>query len=366
MKENIIFGKQTLFTSSSENMHHLRDKSINVVITSPPYNVGKVYDMGKDQLAEKTGYNDKKTSSEYLSFLKRVFAECYRVLSEDGVFFLNIGDSARDQGKSEDVVNSAVEVGFKRLQSVIWVKSIFGKGHYTPSGGNRRLNNVWEYVYILFKSKKYKIDPKAIGIPYADKSNIGRYSEIDLRDAGDVWFVPYTKTTGASIKKGHEAPFPIELAYRCLKLVPNAKTVLDPFAGTASTLRAAEELNLFGFGYEILPRLNVIEQRMQEPMNIDQSPLIPQLEFYSEMMTQMIDEFLKEISKKEIEKRINKLRSNDKKKFIWACKDLKKHPSILNYFTKDFQQLTKESLKNRGNMDKTKKLDDYIKTESKG
>jgi predicted RNA-binding protein with PIN domain len=80
----------------------------------------------------------------------------------------------------------------------------------------------------------------------------------------------------------------------------------------------------------------------------------------------MIDEFLKEIADKEIEKRINKLRSNDKKKLIWACKDLKKHPSILNYFTKDFQQLTKESLKNRGNMDKTKKLDDYIKTESKG
>ncbi|MHA2075850.1 MAG: DNA-methyltransferase, partial [Candidatus Hodarchaeales archaeon] len=151
MKEKIIFGRQTIFTSSSENMHHLKDESVNVIVTSPPYNIGKVYDMGKDQLAERISYNDKRTFSEYLAFLKRVFTECYRVLSEDGVFFLNIGDSARDQGKSEEVVKSAVEVGFKRLQSVIWVKSIFGKGHYTPSGGNRRLNNVWEHVYILFK-----------------------------------------------------------------------------------------------------------------------------------------------------------------------------------------------------------------------
>ena len=49
------------------------------------------------------------------------------------LFFLNIGDSAKDQGISEKVVTTAVEAGWTRIQDVIWVKSIYGKGHYTPS-----------------------------------------------------------------------------------------------------------------------------------------------------------------------------------------------------------------------------------------
>ncbi len=332
MDKKFVDGKQTLFFSSSENMYHLKDNSINVIISSPPYNVGKDYKVENDDSTENIGYNDRKTSLEYLAFLKRVFTECYRVLSEDGVFFLNIGDSAKDQGKSEDVVRCAVDTGFKRLQSVIWVKSIFGKGHYTPSGGNRRLNNVWEYVYILIKSKKYTIDPRAIGIPYADKSNIGRYSEIDLRDAGDVWFIPYTKTTGATIKKGHEAPFPIELALRCLQLVPNVKTVLDPFAGIGSTLRAAKELNLIGYGYEILPRLDIIKQRLNEQISDIKTPLLPQLNTYSEIITEMLEESLRIMSNEEIGKITEIIKRNDKMKFIWACKDLGIESSILKYF----------------------------------
>jgi len=360
--EEIFTDKnQTLFIASSEKMHHLKNDSINVIITSPPYNIGKNY--SPDFTREKKHYNDRKSHSDYLSFLKRVFTECYRVLAIDGVFFLNIGDSARDQGKSEEVVNCAVEAGFKRLQSIIWIKSIFGKGHYTPSGGNRRLNNVWEYVYILIKSKEYQIDPKAIGIPYADKSNVGRYSEADLRDAGDVWFIPYSKTTGATKKKGHEAPFPIELALRCLRLVPNAKNVLDPFAGTGSTLRAAKELNFIGYGYEIFPRLDVIKQRLKEPVSDIKIPLLPQLEFYSNMISELFEESLKLISKEEKEKMTELRKRIDRKKFIWACKDLDKKPSILNYFPEFKTDSEKAEMKANRKNDKIK-LDDFLNKES--
>jgi hypothetical protein len=159
------------------------------------------------------------------------------------------------------------------------LKSFLGRGHYTPSGRDRRLNNIFEYIFVFVKDKeKYNINPRAIGIPYADKSNIGRYAESDLRDAGNVWFIPYSRTTGATIKKGHDAPFPIELPYRCIKLA-DAQSVLDPFAGAGTTLAAARILNIAGYGYEKYPRRDVIKERVlfhhfiPQPIN-----LLPHLE----------------------------------------------------------------------------------------
>lgn len=313
---NIEIGNQVLFPKSSENMEELKSGSIDIIVTSPPYNIGKEYSVGGKI------YNDNKDYKEYLEFLSRIFKECFRVLSEEGIFFLNIGDSAKHQGKSEDVVRCAASVGFKRLQTIIWLKSIFGKGHYTPTGGNRRLNNLYEFIFVLIKSKEYKIDPKAIGIPYSDKSNIGRYSDVDLRDAGDVWFIPYTKTTGATIKKGHEAPFPIELPLRCIKLIPAAKTILDPFAGTGSTLRAAEELGLKGYGYEILPREEVIKERFKEAITELSYPLLPQLEFYSKITNGLLEKSLLLLSESEKKEIIESLKIGEKRKYLWALKDL--------------------------------------------
>jgi hypothetical protein len=195
------------------------------------------------------------------------------------MFFLNVGDSANNQGYSEKMVQLTQEEGFFRLQTIIWLKSFMGRGHYTPTGRDRRLNNIFEYIYVLVKDRsKYRMNPRAIGIPYADKSNIGRYAEYDLRDAGNAWFIPYSRTTGQKLKKGHEAPFPIELPYRCLKLT-GANNVLDPFMGTGSTLAAAQMLSLKGIGYEKYPRKDVIRERILEhrfnPKSIN---LLPHLE----------------------------------------------------------------------------------------
>ncbi|NVM24230.1 MAG: site-specific DNA-methyltransferase, partial [Desulfobacterales bacterium] len=210
--KELIIGKQTVYFKSSTSMVELLDGSIDIGVTSPPYNRRKKYsDIFTDNLPER----------DYHALLRTVFSECFRVLKPNSLFFLNIGDAARDQGKSERVAQLVERCGFKRIQTIIWVKSLLGRGHYTPSGGNRRLNNLWEYIFMFAKGRNYEIDPRAIGIPYADKGNIGRYSEVDLRDAGNVWFMPYPMTTGKTIKKGHIAPFPIELPYRCIKLAKN-------------------------------------------------------------------------------------------------------------------------------------------------
>ncbi|MFW9916663.1 MAG: DNA-methyltransferase [Candidatus Thorarchaeota archaeon] len=314
--ETLQFDTQTIHIKSSEDMSELEDSSIDVIVTSPPYNVGKNYS------SERGCYNDKRPHHEYLAFLKRVFMECYRVLRDDGVFFLNIGDSARGQGKSEDVVRSATEAGFQRLQTAIWIKSIFGKGHYTPSGGSRRLNTLWEFVFILVKGKQYRFDPKAIGIPYADKSNIGRYSDVDLRDPGDLFFAPYVKTTGQTIKKGHEAPFPIGLAWNLIKLVPEAKRVLDPFAGTGATLAAARQLGLEGVGYEIHPRPEVIKSTILSEFAPMQSPLLPQLERYATTITKLLEKATVELSPDKQQEIFASLSTRTLKELEWACNDL--------------------------------------------
>ncbi len=322
-REILVFGRQRVIIGSSERMEEIPDNSIDVIVTSPPYNVGKKY-------TPDGSFTDKLPMDEYLLFLKNVFRECLRVLKPDGLFFLNIGDSAKDQGKSEKVVNTAVHAGFKRVQTIIWVKSIFGMGHYTPSGGKRRFNNVWENVFLLSKTKNYRLDPKRIGIPYTDKSNIGRYSKEDLRDPGDVWFVPYEVTTGAKIKKGHEAPFPIGLPYLCIKSVPDAKTVLDPFAGTGSTLAASEYLGLEGIGYELFPKKEVIRKRILEnsfkPPN---TPLPRQLEKYVSIVDEILYNALQFLSEEQKRRIMSKLSKKKKKTLTTSMKDLKHFPEWL-------------------------------------
>ncbi len=322
MNENIclILKDQTVFFKSSEDMSELEDESIDVIITSPPYNRGKVYTSDNGEI-----HDDKMEESDYLSFLTKIWKECYRVAKKSAVFFLNIGDSALDQGKSEKVAISAENASWKRIQDIIWVKSFLGKGHYTPSGGNRRLNNLWEHVYLFVKDKnEYNINPKAIGIPYTDKSNIGRYSDTDLRDPGNVWLIPYIKTTGATVKKGHEAPFPIGLPYKCIKLVPNVKTVLDPFGGTGSTLAACLKLNVKGYAYEKYPRVEVIKSRILEGKDYNENSenLLPHLEMAIKLLAELfVDiefDFPRIKSKKEFTKAqilseiLNNLKIDDK------------------------------------------------------
>lgn len=258
-----------MYFHSAEAMPELPDGSVDVIVTSPPYNRGKRYHPR---------YSDRLSEAEYHALLSRVFAECHRVLAPRGAFFLNIGDGSQDQGKSEAVCRWAQEAGFRRVQTLVWVKTVLGRGHFTPSGRGQSFSNVFEYVYLLAKERGPALDVKAVGIPYADKSNIGRYGSTDLRDAGNVWFVPYRETTGATVKKGHDAPFPVELPWRALKCVRRVRRVLDPFAGTGSTLAAAESLGLEGVGYERFPVRSVIRRRLSTPFVPPSVQLIPEME----------------------------------------------------------------------------------------
>lgn len=269
-------GQQVIFYEDARRLSELVDTEgqVDVIVTSPPYNIGKTYKGDKGKV-----YNDSLDTFDYISLMRDVFRQSFDALADHGVFFLNVGDTAKVPSKSYDALRIATNSGFTHLQTVVWVKSILGRGHYTPSGGTRRFDNVWESIHILVKDrKKYRLDTKLIGVPYADKSNVGRYGKTDCKDPGNVWLIPYEKTTGQSVKKVHVAPFPVGLPYKCIKAVPGAKTVLDPFAGLGTTLAAAELLGIKGYGFELYPLKDRIRKRIKHSVAPSEQLLIPHLE----------------------------------------------------------------------------------------
>ncbi len=229
----------------------LEANSIDIIVTSPPYNIGVQY---------KT-YKDKLKYDEYLKWMLEFGKACKRVLKENGSLFFNIGDKATDEFKAFETARQISER--LRLQNTIhWVKSIavpehkINIGHFKPVNSRKLLNNCHEYIFHFTKNKNVNIDKLATGVPYADKSNIDRWnhgkSNGDKRDRGNIWFIPY-KTVQS--EKEHPASFPEQLPEMCIKLHGHNQNtvVLDPFLGSGTTCVVAKKLGCKFIGFEIDP-----------------------------------------------------------------------------------------------------------------
>ena len=108
--DKIQIDNQIVYLKSAESMEEIPNEYIDVIITSSPYNRGKKYQSDDGSL-----YNGKLSENEYLEFLTHIWKECLKKGTEKCVFFLNIGDSANDQGISEKVALSAEKAGWKRI-----------------------------------------------------------------------------------------------------------------------------------------------------------------------------------------------------------------------------------------------------------
>jgi site-specific DNA-methyltransferase (adenine-specific) len=221
-------------------------ESVDVVVTSPPYNIGVAY----------RSYDDKRPKRSYLDWLQEIGHQVGRVLKWDGSFFLNVGSTSTDPWVAFDVALAFKEI-FVLQNTILWAKSVsIGAdtvGHFKPITSRRFLNNNHESIFHFTKTGEVNIDRLSVGVPFKDKSNISRWGhERDRRCAGNVWFIPYKTVRSKAQKFDHPAGFPVELPARCIKLhgVKDA-TVLDPFAGTGTTLVAAESLGCNGIGIEI-------------------------------------------------------------------------------------------------------------------
>ena len=240
-----------------QGLDKLHDASVDVIVTSPPYNIGKPY----------RSYNDVRPRDEYLDWMETIAKKCLSKLKDQGSFFLNMGGKPTDPWIALDLANR-FHTHYTLQNTIHWIKSIaipkedvgsyaaitddIAVGHYQPVNSTRYLSNCHEYIFHFTKTGTVPIDQLAIGVKYQDKTNIGRWKKAsqDLRGRGNTWFIPYETIQTA---RSHPTVFPVKLPEMCIRLhgIRQNMLVLDPFMGTGSTALACQKLKVDYIGFEI-------------------------------------------------------------------------------------------------------------------
>lgn len=236
-----------IIQASAEKMETIPDNSVHLMVTSPPYNATKEYD-------------EDLTLGEYLSFLKNVFAETYRVLVPGGRACINVANLGRKPylPLTAFINQIMLELGFLMRGEIIWDKAS-SAGPSTAwgswkSASNPILRDVHEYI-LVFSKGDYK------------RHLTKKEKETKLNSVGRDEFLEWTKTIwqmkSASAKRiGHPAPFPLELPTRLIELYSfETDIVLDPFMGSGTTAIAALDKKRKYVGYEILEEYIILAQQ---------------------------------------------------------------------------------------------------------
>lgn len=244
-------GDQTVILGDCRDvMARMEPGSVDVVVTSPPYNLSLAYHV----------YDDSKTEEDYIAWLAEVAIRVKDVLKPDGSFFLNIaGSNSRPYVPFEILVRLRKQVGFHLQNHITWIKSIgigsSSTGHFKPVPGRRFMHHNHEHIFHLTLGNDVKLNRLSIGMPFQDKSNIARRGHPrDLRCRGNTWFIPYPTVKSKAQKFWHPGTFPVELPLWCIYLHGRRPaTVLDPFLGTGTTLVAAHLAGAKGIGIDLDP-----------------------------------------------------------------------------------------------------------------
>jgi site-specific DNA-methyltransferase (adenine-specific) len=255
-------GHQTRFTMEVidcvEGMAKLGEQSVDLVVTSPPYNLGISYRK----------YKDRKTRDDYLTWCCAWARSVKRVLKDDGSFFLNVGASPSTPLLPHQLLLAltAEEVGLILQNTFHWIKSItvetidgdqVSAGHFKPLNSPRYVTDCHEYVFHLTKTGDTHVNRLGLGVPYVHKSNIARWGHTkgkDLRCRGNNWFIAYKTIVNRSKERPHPATFPVELAANCIKIHGSRPdlVMLDPFVGIGHSALAAKQCGIGHFiGFDI-------------------------------------------------------------------------------------------------------------------
>ena len=222
-----------LYCKSSEVMDEIPDSSVHLMITSPPYNVGKDYD-------------EDLTLDEYLKLLKRVFSEVYKKLVTGGRACVNIANIGRKPyiPLHAMIIEIMLELGFLMRGEIIWNKSASAGSSCAwgswMSASNPVLRDCHEYILIFSKESfsKNKSQLKKDTITHDDF----------IQWTKSIWTFPAEKAKNVN----HPAPFPIELPHRLINLYSYENDIiLDPFCGSGTTCIAAIKNNRKYIGYDI-------------------------------------------------------------------------------------------------------------------
>ncbi len=232
-RENIPEQVDVIHCADSRDMRRLPDDSVHLMITSPPYNVGKDYD-------------DDLSLSEYRELLSQVLQETYRALVEGGRACVNIANVGRTPyiPLHAYLVDIARECGFQMRGEIIWDKGASAGASCAwgswRSSSNPVLRDVHEYILVFCKD--------AFKRRVTGENSISRDDFLELTKS--VWRFP----AASARKANHPAPFPLELPLRLINLYSFVgDIVLDPFMGSGTTAEAAAQAGRRYVGYEINP-----------------------------------------------------------------------------------------------------------------
>ncbi|MGP1515814.1 MAG: DNA-methyltransferase [Bacteroidales bacterium] len=221
-----------IICSSSENMKELPDNCVDLMITSPPYNVSKEYD--EDLSLE-----------EYLHLLENVFTETYRVLVNGGRACINIANVGRKPyiPVSDYISELMIRIGFNMRGEIIWNKAASASPSTAwgswQSASNPILRDIHEYI-LVFSKGEYKKERKN------KENSITREDFMEWTKS--IW----TMNAESAKRIGHPAPFPEELPHRLIQLYSfKSDVVLDPFIGSGTTGVSALKNNRIFIGYDI-------------------------------------------------------------------------------------------------------------------
>src|SRR4030042_1297001 len=236
-----------IFCSSAADMSQLPDGCIHLMVTSPPYNVGKEYD-------------EDMTLAEYLAFLNGVWAEVFRVLVPGGRACVNIANLGRKPyiPLHAWVIDHLLRLGFLMRGEIIWNKAASSSPSTAwgswKSATNPTLRDVHEYILVFSKGAFKRHNPQQ------RENTISREEFLEFTKS--VWPFPAEPAR----KIGHPAPFPVELPTRLIQLYTfKGDVVLDPFMGSGQTAIAALKASRHYIGYELNPEyVNLANARIMK------------------------------------------------------------------------------------------------------
>ncbi len=252
--------------SNSQNMSEIPNKSVDLMVTSPPYPMIEMWDnlfsKQNSQIAEALKNNDGNQAFELMNQeLDKVWNEVYRVLKNGGIACINIGDATRNingrfqiYSNHSRILNYCLQLGFHALPQVLWIKEtnkpdkFMGSG-MLPVGAYVTLEH--EFILILRKGDKREF--KSI------EEKQRRRESAFFWEERNTWFSDKWKDINGVFQKlnnknlrERSAAFPFELAYRLINMFSlQSDLVLDPFLGTATTTLAAITSERNSIGYEI-------------------------------------------------------------------------------------------------------------------
>lgn len=246
MMEKITPSMNNLYCKSSENMRELNDESVDLVVTSPPYNIdvnyGNIHKNGVPIGSKGHKYPDKMQEQEYRNLLKTVFSECQRVLKPNGSIWINL----KNRYEKDRIIPPFWIVD---MLPKMYLKNIIIWNFDWGGSTNRRFSPRYEYIFWFTKERNnYLFNLNEVTIPSLNYRP-DRF-KTQQKNPTDVWYIQMVSGNYPE-RTSHPAQYPEELVERIIKVASKSgDLVLDPFIGSGTTAVVAKKLGRNYVGYD--------------------------------------------------------------------------------------------------------------------